>query len=893
MALRPGTRLGPYEIAAPVGAGGMGEVYRAIDTRLDREVAIKVLPEHFSGSPERRARFHREARVISTLNHPKICTLHDVGEEGGTQYLVMELLEGETLADRIKRGPLPIDQALRLGAEIAEALDAAHRRRLIHRDLKPGNVMLTRTGIKLLDFGLARAIDSPGGDGPEAPTATSPVTTVGTVIGTLQYMAPEQIEGKQADARADIFALGAILYEMITGRRAFHGETQGSLIASILKEEPPPLPDSVPFSQAIERCVLLCLAKDREERWQAAHDLRQELLWVAEDEKRAAAPVPLGRDRSAWWRYMAVATVALIAGLAVGWLALGRRPPGNAGPVYLELSLPMGTSLNGWASPVVAIAPDGGAVAFVADGEDGVAKLYVRELDSAEARLVPESATAEGPFFSPDGNWVGFAVGTSNASNPSGRGGELLKYSLQTRLTQPICSVDDYFGAAWGTDGEILFTNSLWDGLWKVPATGGEPRNILPSFRENGQEVRKAMASPRILPDGRHALLTDAGVIRGRLVVVNLESGELTDLGIQAQRGLFTGGDLFYTDAEGTLFRVPFDASRRATTGAPVALMDEISLTRFAIPVLDIAENETLVYSSGYVRGSRIVPSELVHVDGAGAVTALPVPPQMIYRSIAVSPEGDRLAVCLQDGSIWIHDLDRGTRTKLPSGVPMQSWAVTWSPDGVQIAFSAQTDQGFALMRQRTNGSSGPEVVLSDEVAELYAGAWTPAGDGIVYGHYINRSVSMRVASLEKGVEPRILVDGLPLNITSDLSPDGRWFAYDSPGSGDYDVYVQDMSGSSDRFVVSSGGGNYPRWSADGGTLFYHTKGRIMSVSVPSESGGKFGRPRLVVETDIDPAFSVDPRGGFYGFRPVPDVGILQDLKLILKWKPFDGAPPG
>lgn len=882
MALTSGSRLGPYEITAPLGAGGMGEVYCARDTRLDRTVAVKVLPEHLSSSSERLERFRREARTISSLSHPRICTLHDVGEEEGVHFLVLEHLEGQTLADRLERGPLPVQEALRIAAEIAEALDAAHGQGVIHRDLKPGNVMLTKGGLKLLDFGLAVPLQVSGGDASQLPTSTTPVTAPGTVIGTLQYMSPEQVEGKPADGRSDIFALGAVLHEMLTGRRAFQGDSQGALIASILKEDPLDISALPPDARGVERCLRRCLAKDPDERWQSARDLMHELAWLAGGGDGAAEAAPGGRKVGRRWLVPATAAVvALLAGLAAGWMLPGGREPATTAPVHAQLALPEGTQLNGWASPVTAISPDGRAVAFVADDPDGTARLYVRRLGSPDVLLVPDSESAEGPFFSPDGRWLGFAVGVSARS---GRSPEMLKYSLETGLTQPICPLSDYFGADWGLDGEILFSNSFRGGLWKVPATGGEPRNALPSFQEEGREVTTPVAWPRLLPDGRHALVTKAGDARGRLAVVDLESGELEDLGIQAERGFLARDRLFYTDPEGTLFMAPFDAGRRVPAGAPVALMDGISLTRFAVPVLDISESGALVYSKGFIRGSRIMPSQLVHIDGTGAASVLAFPPQMISRSIAVSPSGDRLATSLLDGTIWIHDLDRGTRSMLPPGDVGFAWSLAWSPDGLQIAFSAAIKDGWALMRQPTSGSRGPEVVISEEIAEIYAGPWMPGGEGIVFGYNDGESTSIRLMRPEAGSEPEILVDGLVLSLSFDLSPDGRWLAYDSPDSGDYEVYVKDLSGASDRLVVSSGGGTHPRWSPGGETLFYHHAGRIMSVSAPASPGGKFGRPRPVVETDIDQWYSVDPAGGFYGFRPVPGEGIRKHLELILNW---------
>jgi len=897
MPLSPGQVLSAYEILGPLGAGGMGEVYRARDTRLEREVAIKVLPEELADDEERLRRFEREARTISRLNHPRICTLHDVGDAEGIPYLVLEYLEGETLADRIARGPIPVPQALRLASEIAEALDAAHSEHLIHRDLKPGNVMLTRSGPKLLDFGLARALQDsssePAGEsaGPKASTLTGTLTATGTILGTLQYMAPEQLEGKQADARADVFALGAVLYEMITGRRPFQGETQSSVIASILKDEPPPLGTSTPAGQGVERCLRRCLAKDREERWQSARDLMHELRWLAE-EPRAETGGRSGSRRAPWVPLL-VASVGVLSGVAIGWGMFTTRRPEPPSPVHLEVALPEGTRLNGWASPVVAMSPDGDAVAYVADREDGRNDLYVRRLDSPNAARVPDSETAEGPFFSPDGRWVGFAVGVSART---GRPGELLKYSLDTGLTQTICPLDDYFGALWGSGDEILFADAWGAGLWSVAASGGTKRQVLATYRLDGREEPRMLGWPAALPGGRHVLATDWGVVPSRIVVVDLGSGGIAELGIQGERAFFSDdGHLFFTDFDGTLFETPFDGGRRTPSGAPVALMDGISLSRNDVPILDVSNEGSLVYSRGFVRDSRIMPCELVHLDGAGSESVLPFEPQLIFRGITASPSGDRLAAASRDGSIWIYHVERGTRTKLPRGDAgsAKPWSIVWAPDGLSLAFSAFTAEGgWGLFRQRTSGSEEPETVLVENLpgTEMYAGSWTPDGKGIVYVRSDTREYrcSIRVKALEPDAEPEVLVDELNDTLTARLSPDGRWIAFDATDTGDFEVYVQDTSRSSDRFLVSSGGGRNPLWSPDGGELYYYddNPARLLSVRAPGAVGEGFSPPRTVLQADVEGWFAVDSRGGFFGYRAVPSTGIRRHLNLIRNWRP-------
>ncbi|HSE39292.1 MAG TPA: protein kinase [Acidobacteriota bacterium] len=503
MAMDAGAKLGPYEILEALGAGGMGEVYRARDTRLNRIVALKVLPDHLSSDETLRLRLEREAKTISSLNHPHICTLHDIGHHNGTSFLVMEFIEGETLLSRLRKGPLATQDLLQYSIQIADALDKAHRQGIIHRDLKPGNIMLTKGGAKLLDFGLARRdalIASKAGS--EVLTASEPLTGKGTILGTLAYMAPEQLEGKEADARTDIFAFGAVMYEMATAKRAFEGNSQASLITKIMSSDPPSITSIQPLTPpAFEQLVKTCLAKDPDDRIQNAHDLMMELRWILTSMPQSAMTAP--RIKSNKKKWIAAVLAALILGLASGYLLSRNTTNTSPAPQTVRsiLRLLQGAHLDGWGSPVVAFSPDGKKIAYVAE-RDGVQQLYVHQLDKDMPQVVPGSEEAEGPFFSPDSEWVAFAVGVSSQS---GIKGELKKYSLTTGLTQSICDTPDFFGGSWGDDGTIIFTGPEYKGLWRVSESGGTAEHFGEKWKVNGKEIGRALLWPQVLKGSKNS----------------------------------------------------------------------------------------------------------------------------------------------------------------------------------------------------------------------------------------------------------------------------------------------------------------------------------------------------------------------------------------------------
>src|ERR1700686_4157973 len=565
----PGKRLGPYEILSAVGAGGMGEVYRAKDTRLDRIVAIKVLPDHLSSKPDLRERFEREAKTISSLNHPHICTLYDIGQQDGTDYLVMEYLEGETLAQRLAKGPLPIEQVLRYAIEIADALDKAHRKGITHRDLKPGNIMLTKSGAKLLDFGLAKLKQETAPANvtlSKLPTEDA-VTAQGTILGTLQYMAPEQLEAKEADARTDIFAFGTVVYEMATGKRAFEGKSQASLIAKILETDPPPISSLQPMTPpALDRIVKRCLAKEPDERWQSANDLTNELKWIAEGGSQVTlAPTAEAESVSARWQGpMVWAVVSLLLVAAIASLAIWnlRRLPSPQPVSRFTITLPPGQQFAGLDTGLaVALSPDGTHLAYAAL-LGGTQQLYLRALDSLEAKPIPETEGATNPFFSPDSQWVGFFAG-----------GKLKKVSVSGGAVLILGDAPQPRGASWGSQGMIAFAPTGAEALQQVADAGGTPR-ALTRF-ETGEISHRW---PEFLPGGKAVLFTVGKGANNW----NNEQIAVQSIGTGGRRTVVYGGTypryapsghLLYAQ-RGSMMAVPFDPQRLTPTGKAVPGVD-------------------------------------------------------------------------------------------------------------------------------------------------------------------------------------------------------------------------------------------------------------------------------------------------------------------------------
>ena len=886
MSLAPGVRLGPYEILAPLGAGGMGEVYRAKDTRLDRMVAVKVLPSHMSASPESRQRFEREAKTISQLSHPHICALYDVGREGETEYLVMELLEGETLSDRLARGPLPLEQTLRYGTEIADALDKAHRQGIVHRDLKPGNVMLTKSGVKLLDFGLAKALEPAGPveSLTSAPTTAKDITREGAILGTLSYMSPEQLEGKATDPRTDIFTLGVVLYEMATGRRVFSGSSQASLISSIMTSEPPAISTVEPMTPpALDRIVSTCLAKDPEERWQSAADLARELEWIARGRSEAVpagSRVSLSRRRELLaWALFAIATIA------AAWLAIRRLPPGNAEkiPVRFHVASPEQTTFNvlGRDAGPVAVSPDGSRLTFVATTSEGLKLLFVRPLGSFSAQPLAGTEGASYPFWSPDSRFIGFFAE-----------GKLKKIEARGGPAQVLANSPLGRGGTWNRDGVILFAPGVYDPLYRVSVAGGKATQVT---RIAEPEREFSHRWPQFLPDGRHFIYLKWCTVPGpartedTVLVGSLDSQESTVLFQANSKCSYSPpGYILYIRDE-TLLSVPFDAQLRRMTGTPRPLVEHVLYyPNTGNAAFSVSDNGVLAYQAG----AKPVVSELDWYDRSGKkIGSVSTPGD--YEDPRVSPDGSLVAVNRIDPSvgtanIWLLAVGGESAGRFTFSSSFDHNAV-WSPDGGRIAFDTQRNGPADIYIKAVGGGADEEPLLRSPEAKSPTD-WSPDGRSLVYERLDPKTKSdLWVLPLEGDRTPVPLIRTEFNEVDGRISPDGHWIAYSSDDSGRWEVYVASFPKPIGRWQVSSGGGSQPVWRRNGTELFYLGADRKL-MAVPATLGARFeaGPPRVLFPTRSrytgNFAYDVSADGQRFLVNTLVGAEAMPPIAVVLNW---------
>ena len=834
MTLAAGTRLGPYEVLSPLGAGGMGEVYRARDTRLDREVAVKVLPTHLSDNPEFRQRFEREARAISQLSHPNICALYDVGNQDGVEYLVMELLDGQSLAERLEKGPLSTDLVLKLGIQIADALDKAHRQGIVHRDLKPGNVMLTKSGVKLLDFGLAKLRASTTAKEisqlsslPTELSPSQPLTEQGTVLGTFQYMAPEQLEGKDADSRTDIFSFGCVLYEMATGRKAFTGRSRASMIAAILEHDPAPISSIAPMTPpALDRVVKTCLAKEPDDRWQSAHDVKSELQWIAEAGSQAGAPAVVSsrrrsRERTAWL----VAIAALLAA-AAGWLRIFAAPKHESRSVRLSLTRPSDSHLVSFG--FLAPSPDGSRVAFVGYASNGRQTLWVRPIDSLQARELAGTDGARSPFWSPDGRFLAFFAE-----------GKLKKIDASGGPAEALAECSKQSGGTWGAKGTIIFDQSDLDGLFKVSAEGGAASRV--TALAPGDEAHRW---PVFLPDGDHFLfLVDANQTEGHwLALSSISSPKITRLAHAISSVAFAPPDHVLYVKSGSLVTQRLDLGGARLVGDPEPVGESL---------LQIGDNHHFDFGASgnglLVYQSADPAIQFVWFDRAGKRLGVVGEPGR-YGRFEISPDGSRVAFEKLDAdgrneNLWTLDLERGIASRVTSG-RAADFGPAWTPDGRMLVFSTLRDKSNGNLYVTPAFGGGEDRKLLDIATGSTAWTVSPDGKTVIYETETPDTRADLWTIPLAGGAPHALRATRFVETQAQFSPDGKWLAFVAEDSGRREVYVRSTADPSFQIQASTSGGERPRWRRDGKEIFFWGGTTLLSAAVSAGPPLRIDAPR-------------------------------------------------
>ena len=845
MALQPGTTLGPYAVTAKIGEGGMGEVYRARDTKLDRDVALKVLPQAFTDDPDRLARFEREAKVLASLNHPIIGHIYGLEEAEGQKALVLELVEGPTLADRIKQGPIPVDEALPIAKQIAEALEAAHEAGVIHRDLKPANIKVKDDGtVKVLDFGLAKALDTASeGDPSQSPTLTAAGTQMGVIMGTAAYMSPEQARGAVTDHRADIWSFGVVLYEVLSGRPLFAGSTVSDTLASVLKAEPDwtSLPGGT--SASIRKLLRRCLAKDRKSRLQHIGDARVEIDEALSAPWAESAETQRVPQSGSWRRNVAwLAAVAVVVGLASGltvWRAMRSESPGV---VRFGISLDEAVALRiSITSPDVAISPNGEYVAYLTGSAGlGAEQQRVRPLDQLSSETLVAEGVLNSPFFSPDSQSVGFY---DRSTSPP----VLKRVSVEGGPASAICELQgDLRGASWRADGTIVFASAnASSGLWRVAAVGGEPEQLTTPDGEQGELDH---LWPEILPASEAVLFTIATTDDSQIAVLSLDTLEQSVLirGGSYPRYSPTGHLLYV--AQGDLWAVRFDLSRMETAGDPVPVQQGVLTKPLGAADLGVSDNGSLIYipadTAAAARG-------LVWVNRDGEEEPLAVEPGP-YATPRVSPDGTRVAVDRFDSAntdVWVYDLARQTLRRLTTDSASDNYPL-WTLDSERLVFQSNREGIVGLYWQAADGTGSIDRLMESRGTDLIGpGGWSPDGGSLVFDEVLPGAIyGVGVLSMEGDRPSELLLPTEYSDRAPTLSPDGRWMAYFTNETGRDEVYVQRFPDMGEKQQISVGGGREPLWSPNGRELFYRSPRGLMVVPIDTEPRFLAGAPAVMFE---------------------------------------------
>jgi Tol biopolymer transport system component len=868
MPLSAGTKLGTYEVVSAIGAGGMGEVYQAHDTKLGRDVAIKVLPEAFAHDAERLSRFRREAQLLAALNHSNIATIYGLENSNGTSYLVMELVPGETLAQRIKRdGAVPIEEALIIAKQIAEALEAAHEKGIIHRDLKPANVKLTPEGkVKVLDFGLAKAFaeDPSTVDMSNSPTLSMAATMQGVILGTAAYMSPEQAKGKQVDKRTDIFAFGAVLYELLTGKQAFHGDDIGDILATVVKTDPDwnRLPEATPST--IRTLLRLCLRKDKRQRISDATDVRLEIeeAIAAPKDSGVTQAAPASTSKLPW--AVAAAVIILAAVTSFGWWRATRPVEQALRPlVRLDVDLGPDVSLGSLAGADEIISPDGTRIVYVSQG-----RLFTRRLNQPNATELAGTQGAYAPFFSPDGQWVAFFTP-----------GKLEKISVEGGSAIPLCDANFGAGGSWGEDGNIIAALSTTSGLSRIPSAGGPPTPV--TDVQAGEATHRW---PQVLPGGKAVLFTAGIGDTANIEVMSLADHSTKTLvrGGTFGRYLPSGHQVYVN--RGTLFAVPFDVDRLEVRGTPAPVLDQVNYNATAGSAqLDFSQAGTLIYRSGGAGGGLLTVAWL---DGAGKTQPLLAKPG-VYARPSISPDGQRLTIEVTEGSgtdIWLYDWQRDTMTRLTfTGI---AYNPLWSPDGRYMAFRTA---GGGMSVIRSDGSGKPQSLTQSKNLQV-PWSFTPDGKRLAFLEQDSKTgydlwtvpLESDSAGLRAG-KPEVFLQTPADERTPAFSPDGRWMAYVSDESGTYQVYVRAFPDKGGKWQISNSGGMYPMWSRTGHELFFEALDNHIMAAAYTEKGDSFvaDKPRVWSEKRLALVGSIGA---------VKNVDLAPDGKRVVALMPVETA---